>query len=404
MKILYLASNPTYRLNDNSGYATHMKGIINAFRNKGHRVETVIGGELEGDYNDTLKIGTTSRIKMFKKIIPQFLWQSGKQMTLLRHNKEILRKIIEIINEFNPDIIYERAEYLSNAGVKAGKKYNIPVFIESNAILEWEQTILGGFSALNLLGKIREKNTYKNCNHIFAISEPLKDKIVDNYKIDINKITVIPNGVEPEGFEPSINKKKMKSKLGISQENVVVGYVGSIFPWHGLGNLIDAAKLCLEEDNDLKFLIVGDGEETESLKEKAKRYKINKNVIFTGRVFRGEIPDYLQIMDICVYPGSKKFPERYGSPIKIFEYGVMGKPVILCRSRVTENIFNDLEDGYLIPPGSVVELLEAIIKLAGNPALRNKLGINFQKKVLENYTWDKIGEKILEVIRNEIRK
>ena len=90
MKILYLASNPTYKLSNNSGYATHMEGIINAFKKKKHTVKTIIGGELEGSPEGALRIGTTSRIKILKKIIPGFLWQSVKQMVLLKHHNKLL--------------------------------------------------------------------------------------------------------------------------------------------------------------------------------------------------------------------------------------------------------------------------------------------------------------------------
>ena len=215
---------------------------------------------------------------------------------------------------------------------------------------------------------------------------------------------MVPNGVNPEVFNTQVNQREMKRKLAILEKDIVVGYVGSIFPWHGLENLIESANMCLKEVPNLKFLIVGDGKIRKELEEKAREYRIEEKVMFTGRVPQKEVPDYLQVMDICVYPGSKDFPERYGSPVKVFEYGTMGKAVISCRSKVTENIFDDLHDGYLIPPGSVEELSTSILELAKKSDLRKKLGSNFKKKVLKNYTWEKIGKKILEVIANEIEE
>jgi glycosyltransferase involved in cell wall biosynthesis len=405
MKILYLASNPTYKLDANSGYVSHIKGVINAFTKKGHQVNIIIGknNNKKSDIGK-LDIGTNSKVKLIKRFIPNFLWQTGRELSLMKWNKKIFGKLNEIVKEFHPDIIYERANYLSISGVKIGQKHNIPVFIESNAILSWEKQIRSGRSLIDFLGKRSEKYIYDNCSSIFTVSEPLKERITKEYNIEEDKIIAVSNGVGPEELNPTISSKKIKEKLAIPEKDIIVGYLGSIFPWHGLDNLIKAAKTCLKEMPDLRFLIVGDGEPREALERKTREYKIDKKVIFTGRISKKEVPDYLQIMDICVYPGSQKQINWYGSPIKLFEYGIMRKPIICYKSKVTENILDDLKDGYLIPSGSVEALSKGILKLASEPNLRKKLGKNFQRKVLNNYTWDKIGENILKVIKDKIGK
>jgi glycosyltransferase involved in cell wall biosynthesis len=405
MKILYLVSNPTYKLDANSGYVSHIKGVINAFTKKGHQVNIIIGknNNKKSDIGK-LDIGTNSKVKLIKRFIPNFLWQTGRELSLMKWNKKIFGKLNEIVKEFHPDIIYERANYLSISGVKIGQKHNIPVFIESNAILSWEKQIRSGRSLIDFLGKRSEKYIYDNCSSIFTVSEPLKERITKEYNIEEDKIIAVSNGVGPEELNPTISSKKIKEKLAIPEKDIIVGYLGSIFPWHGLDNLIKSAKTCLKEMPDLRFLIVGDGEPREALERKTREYKIDEKVIFTGRISKKEVPDYLQIMDICVYPGSQKQINWYGSPIKLFEYGIMRKPIICYKSKVTENILDDLKDGYLIPSGSVEALSKGILKLASEPNLRKKLGKNFQRKVLNNYTWDKIGENILKVIKDKIGK
>ena len=403
LKILYLASNPTYSLKDNSGYAIHMREIINAFRENGHRVKTIIGrnGDKKKDIGK-VDIGTNSKIKLIKGFIPNFLWQSGRDYTLLKYNKKLYSRLLKIVNEFKPDIIYERAEYLSTSGVEIARKFCIPIFVETNAILVWEQEIISGKSFFNLLGRRYEEFIYKKCRAIFAISIPLKENIIKEYGINEQKIAVVSNGVNPKDFKPATLPGKVREKLDISREEIVVGYVGSIFPWHGIENLIDSAIICLKEMPNLRFLIVGDGETRKGLEEKTRESEICDKVIFTGRVPREEVPDYLQIMDICVYPGSKDFPDRYGSPMKNFEYGIMCKPIISPNSRVVREAMKNGIDGILITPGSVSELSEAILKLAKNPALRKELGENFKRKVIAHYTWDKVGEKILKIIESTL--
>lgn len=405
MKIIYLASNPTYNLDSNSGYGTHMRGTINTFSKEGHMVRAIIGRDEEKKKKiGAMQIGIFSKVRQLKKFIPNFLWQDVRQISLLQFYKKHFQKLIEVVQNFKPDVIYERAEYLSNAGVKVAIKFNIPIFLETNAMLEWEWRIMNGKSFLNFWGKRYERSIYQNCTAIFAISEPLKEKIVKECNIERSKINVISNGVDAKNYRTTINKREIRRKFGILENELIVGYLGSFFPWHGIENLIDSARFCLKEMPNLRFLIVGDGVEKKKNEEKVKNYEIENKVIFTGRVSTEEIPNLLQIMDICVYPGSKTCFNWYGSPVKIFEYGVMAKPIICYRSNVTENIFEDKYDGVLITPGSIKELSNSILKLASNPSLREELGKRIQKKVYENYTWDKIGEKTLNIIEKVVNE
>ena len=408
MKILYLAVNPTYKLNNNSGYGAHMRGIIEAFKENGHQVRIVVGkeGVEEGDDKPTNKNSNgkeKSKIKTLKKIIPNFLWLDGKQFALIKYDNRVFKKLIEIIDEFKPNVIYERAEYLSNSGVKIARGYKIPIFLEANALLESQFETRAGKSILNFWGKRYEKYIYQNCSGIFAISGVLKRHIIEEFAVDESKISTAGMGVDPREFNPDKDCQRMRRNLSIADDEIIVGYIGSFHKWYGIGNIVEAANSHLRNYTKIKFLFVGGGQSEEEVRKKVREYNLTDRITFTDRIPHKEIPNYLQVMDICVLPGSKDYPNWYSAPGKIIEYGIMGKPVICYRAEPNEEIIGEKE-GILINPGSTEELSEGIITLLRNPETRKELGKNLQRKVLENFTWNKIGSKILEVIENEIEK
>jgi glycosyltransferase involved in cell wall biosynthesis len=87
----------------------------------------------------------------------------------------------------------------------------------------------------------------------------------------------------------------------------------------------------------------------------------------------------------------------YFSPLKVFEYMAMGKPVVASRIDQLAEIFEDGEEIVLIKPGNVEELADAILKLIADSELAQRLGANARTKVLSTYTWGKTVVKILEI-------
>ena len=104
-------------------------------------------------------------------------------------------------------------------------------------------------------------------------------------------------------------------------------------------------------------------------------------------------------MDIAVMPSSN----WYGSPIKIFEYGAMGRAVIGPDVPPVREVMSDGEEGMIVPAGSVEALRGAMHRLAVNPALRERLGGRFRRRVLRDYTWDSVAERLIGVCHGAIQ-
>jgi glycosyltransferase involved in cell wall biosynthesis len=95
-------------------------------------------------------------------------------------------------------------------------------------------------------------------------------------------------------------------------------------------------------------------------------------------------------MDVCVLPSSN----WYMSPIKLFEYGAMGRPIIAPRTPAVQEVMRHGEDGWLIEPGCPGDLARSIRYLADHPDTRERLASTFQERVREQYTWQQVAGRV----------
>jgi sugar transferase (PEP-CTERM/EpsH1 system associated) len=142
--------------------------------------------------------------------------------------------------------------------------------------------------------------------------------------------------------------------------------------------------------------LIGDGPVKNDIQRKAKGLNIEEKVIFIGRVEPQYMPEYISLFDIAVMPDSN----NYGSPMKIFEYMAMGKPVVAPRLGPLEDGIEDGKQGILFTQHNREELGAALKRLCLDDNLRLKMGDAARKNILDNHTWIKNAEVTLELLRN----
>jgi len=327
--------------------------------------------------------------------MPAKFWSTLKDIRLLirdRNSKRILYKKVE---EYNPDLIYERANYLQLSGVNVARKFGVTHILEMNSPYIEEKTSLGrGPSWLNPYACYIEKQQILGTTKVAVISSALRNYFMDKYGIESNKFTITSNAINPEKINFVKEEVDMiKQKYGL-ENYLIVGFVGSLYPWHGVDLLIRTSKVLADSGLKFKVLIVGDGSRANELKQIRDKLKLQNIIIFTGRVPHKDIFNFIEAMDITVYPGSQNFENWYGSPVKLFEYGAMGKPVIIYDQVPIRDVMTPNKDGILIKP-TVEELSSAINLLSNNSKLRHQLAYNFKNKVHSKHTWDKNVKKLL---------
>lgn len=393
MKILYYSPHPLLNLSGKAGYGTHMREMIAAFRGLGHDVLPVINGGTEITENsEPGQTIVSSAKKLLKSIVPRFIWRSIKDYQLLRFDKKAGIILEKKVQEYQPDLIYERGYYMQTSGVNTAKKYKVRHYMEINApYLEENKEFEEAPTLLTKIARKRERKQIAWPDKVLVVSSALKDYFTNKIKeTDPNKIIVVPNCVNLDKIQVDPFKKSGIQKKYALENHIVIGFVGSIFPYHGVDILIDAFDTINKKNKQTKLLIVGDGLTAPQLKRYSQTLASSNNIIFTGNVNHSDVFSYIDTMDIAVLADTK----WYCSPIKIFEYGALSKAIIAPDTKAIRDVMTNKEDGLLIESGAAF-LVSALSNLIEDKALREKIAVNFNKKIINHYTWGKAAEYIL---------
>ncbi len=286
------------------------------------------------------------------------------------------------------DVMYSRQGYLFPAPAIIARLFSIKHIVEINGLIREE---MEGSTSPKFLIKIAclfERFSYKHSKRIICNSDGLKKYIVEKYRICPTKIKVIGIGVDEKRF---VTKQR-------SSRITTIGYVGGLQHWQGVDYLIKAFAKVLKNNPNLQLMIVGDGPEKENLETLTQKLKINASVNFVGQVNNMEIPSYMNKIDIGICYLNKFKEGKYGPPTKVYEYLACGIPTILSTIKGVEELFNK-DIVLFVKPENHKDLSRKLIFLLQNSKELKRLKKNSRKFILQNYTWDNIGNKVEEIIK-----
>jgi len=206
------------------------------------------------------------------------------------------------------------------------------------------------------LSRWLERFLYDRATHLLVNSPAYRDYLIQK-GIPKNKISLVPNGVETEMFDPIARGYPFREKWHL-QNRFVVTYAGALGMANDIETLLRAANL-LGELKKIHFLLVGDGMERPNL-ERMVRERGLKNVTFTGALPKSEMPEVLAASDACVAILKDISMFRTTYPNKVFDYMAAGRPTILAIDGVIREVVEAAEGGIFVPPGDELSLAKAI--------------------------------------------
>ncbi len=387
MKLLYYSPHPRLSANAHTGYGTHMREMIAAFRAMGIEVKTIIAGDLDAD-SKALSTAPSNSKNRLRRFMPSLVWETLKDLKLMRFDTTMQQTLLDAIASFKPDVVYERVAYLQSSGVRACAKEGIRHIAEINAPFPEERIAFSGRSMMLAVAKRAEREIISGSMAISVVSTALAEYIEKQVPGASAKTVVVSNCINPSDLqfdESTVQNLRTELRLGGVP---VIGFVGSVFPYHGVDILIDAfTKLVV----DARLLIVGDGASIPELKERASQLGNQQKVIFTGSIPHSEIYAYIELMDICCMAKSN----WYGSPVKIFEYGLAGKAVIAPDVKPVRDVM-DHRNAMIVTP-DVPSVFAAINTLIGNKSLRTNLATAWHQRVMDRHTWEAAAKTIADL-------
>lgn len=301
------------------------------------------------------------------------------------------KEVKKWIRKSDPDIVIGFTSVLSNYwGMKFARKNH------TSFIYYWTDVIhtLIPFKLFQPIAKVIEKQIIKNSTRVIAINEGLKDYVV-GFGADPTTTQIIPGGVDFERFNPSkIDSHKIREKYSISEGDLVLFFMGWIYEFSGLKEVILELSKVKNAYPNLKLMVVGEGDYYPQLKEIIKNSSTQDRVILTGSKPYDEIPQLISAADICLLPAYNNEVMKDIVPIKMYEYLAMHKPVISTKLPGVMKEFG--HDNGVIYVDKPEDVIKKVIELNEEDLQRNSLRA---KEFIKKYGWDVIVsqfEKILE--------
>jgi len=290
------------------------------------------------------------------------------------------------------EVVLERYSLPSGAALQAARTTGLPFTLEVNAPLADEAARFRGLQDVEKW-RARERRLIADADRLIVVSSALRKHALAAGALR-GSVHVIPNGVEVDLFRKG-GRDAIRGQLGLNGE-VLIGFVGSLKPWHGVSLLLEAfASLPVS----YRLLIVGDGPQRRALEERALVLRLHDRVVFAGAVSHAQIPAYLDSMDIAAAP-FERMAGFYFSPLKVVEYLAAGLPVVTSRQGDLPLLVGDA--GILYEPGNQDALTGALRRLGEDSSLRALLA-QYAIARAPSLDWDKVAARVESVLATTLR-
>jgi glycosyltransferase involved in cell wall biosynthesis len=253
------------------------------------------------------------------------------------------------------------------------------------SIDEW--LVKYGLVPIKLIGTYLDM---KVSDHVIAVSKKTREYYLNQHKIRSEKMSIIYNGVDSDKFNPKISGTHIREKYSIGNSPVILvvsaGTVlkGVVFVFLAMCEIVKVFPKA-------RLMVVGiDAKYREQMISTVKRFHIQRNVILIGRIPNYEMPEYYASSDVVVLPS---LHENF--PVVGLEAMSSGKPIIATHVGGIPELVTNNENGILVSPGNVEQIVKALLNLLEHPSLRNRLGSMGRKIVEEKFDWKRIGKLYL---------
>jgi PEP-CTERM/exosortase A-associated glycosyltransferase len=277
--------------------------------------------------------------------------------------RQLEKRLAEVVARVKPDLLHAHSPVLNAIpALRVGRRLGIPVVYEVRAF--WEDAAVDhgttheGSLRYRLTRRL-ETHALRQADHVFTICEGLRSDIAAR-GVSASGITVIPNAVDIEKFEPGgTPDEALKARLGLTGATVL-GFIGSFYAYEGLDLLLQALPALLQSRPEVRVLLVGGGPQEDALKAQAQAMGLADRVVFTGRVPHAEVQRYYDLIDVLAYPRHSMRLTELVTPLKPLEAMAQGRLLVASDVGGHKELIRHGETGWLFQAGSAQALATAV--------------------------------------------
>lgn len=378
-----------------SGYAHRSHAVLTAQRDAGMRVAAatrlgypVTVGKVAARGTDTI-----DGLDYHRLVLP------SPGATVEERLAQTVRLLVPLAESTGADVLHATTNYTNGLVARAAaRELGIPWVYEVRGLLEetWvasrpagaEQEHAAQSEKYRLL-RDRETEMAASADHVFTLSETLRDELVAR-GIDRESVSLVPNAVDAALLDGNLSPVEARRALGLPEDGFWVGTVTSLVDYEGIDTLLDGVAELRRRGVDARALVVGDGVSRGSLEAQAHRLGIDGVTLFPGRVPRQRALMYHQALDVFVVPRRDVRVCRLVTPLKPIEAMAYGRPVVASDLPALAELIGAPGSGLLAPAGDADRLAKSLEDLAGDPSLRYSLGER-GRAFATTRTWDAVG-------------
>lgn len=371
MRIAYVSADLGVPVFGNKGASVHVRELSRALWALGHEVLIIApraGGERPGGFAVPVCA------------VPAGEWPGDREQRR-RHYASVLRtRALPLLRRFRPDAIYERYSLFGTAGAQLARDLGVPLVLEVNAPLVDEHARYRGLPDADVARRV-ERGVVRAAGRVIVVS-PAIASWLRTLGVDQDRVMVLPNAVDPERFRPlHAAGAAVRAALG-AERHPIVGFVGTLKPWHDVATLVRALAL-LDRERPV-LLVVGDGPGRELLAAEAARARVE--TIMTGALPHERVPAHLAAVDVAVVPYARD-DGFYFSPLKLVECLAAARPVAAADVGEIRHCVRPGATGSLYAPGDAAGLAAAIRALLQDRVRAAELGVAGRAHVCAQHTW-----------------
>ena len=380
MRIAYICCDPGIPVFGTKGASVHIQEVVRELRSIGHEVALYAvrsGKHVPDDLTD---------LELHLEAVADV--EPAEREQAQAHAAE---RIVSRVIADGADLVYERYSLFSTALADITAATGVPGILEVNAPLIDEQrrhrSLVDAPGAAQVLHRQVAAARATVC-----VSDPVADWVrrctadMPDAEAVAARVHTVPNGVSVRRIQPQ----------PADPERVVVTFVGTLKPWHGVADLITAAALARQS---WSLRIIGDGPEMDSLRAQAERLGVE--VDFRGAVAPEEIPTHMagSAIGVAPYPDLGGLEQQYFSPMKVLEYLAAGLAVVASDVGQVPQLLEDGSGrhGVLVAPSDPTALAAALDDLAVCPDRRARMGRSGRLLAEQRHSWRRTVARILEL-------
>ena len=299
-------------------------------------------------------------------------------------------KIIKnIVTEKKIDVIFLYGVATNGVQtIRVAKELNVPVIFR---VLDVAHALIK-IPIVKQLAKRNEKFVIKNSNKVLTTTKNLVEYAVEMGAKREN-VAYFPLGVNCKVFKPIEKDWAIAKKLGINENDKIILFMGTIYHFSGVDEIINNFNFLKNKIPNLKFIVIGGGEWFYKIKDIIRQKNLSRDVILVGFLHQNKIPQYLSLADLCLNPFKTNTITERIIPVKILEYLACKKPVLSTPLKGTIELLPD--DNYGIVYSPLINYSEMIVNLLSNSIYLKKIAENGYKIIQQLFDWELLSGELL---------